>query len=72
MPQETLLRLVVIFLCVMVTQKFVRQRSQTVAQLAAAVKLPPRLVETAIVVVLAVLATYVILTLLLAAGILAG
>lgn len=68
MLQETLLRLVVIFLCVMVTQKFVRQRSQAVAQLAATVKLPPRLVETVIVVVVAVLATYVILSLLRAVG----
>lgn len=72
MPQDTLLRLVVIFLCVMVTQTLVRRRSQTVAQLATTLKLPPRLVETAIVVVLAVLATYVILNLLLAAGILTG
>ena len=69
MLQETVLRLVIIGLCVMITQQFVRRRSQTVAQLAAAVKLPPRLLETAIVVVLAVLATYVILYLLRAVGI---
>ena len=70
MLQETVLRLVIIGLCVMITQQFVRRRSQTVAQLAAAVKLPPRLLETLIVVVLAVLATSVILSLLRAVGIL--
>ena len=70
MLQETVLRLVIIGLCVMITQQFVRRRSQAVAQLAAAVKLPPRLLETLIVVVLAVLATSVILSLLRAVGIL--
>ena len=69
MLQETMLRLVVVGLCVMITQHFVRRRSQAVAQLAATVKLPPRLLETVIVVVLAVLATYVILYLLRAVGI---
>ena len=66
---ETLIRLVVIFVCVAVTQTLVRRQSHTLAPIATTLRMPPRLIETVVILILAVPAAYLVLYLLTLVGI---
>lgn len=70
MLMNTLLMGAVMGVCAVIAHNFVQQRARMVAQLAASLRLPPRLLEIALTVLLAAPVAFAILYLLSGMGIL--
>ena len=68
MTTESLLRLGIIFLCVVFANQVVKQRSKEMARLSATLRIPARALELILAIVVAVPTAYIAVTLLSALG----